>query len=122
MKFNTAMPMTLKPHYCQELVLYKEKLSKGYLQDAWRHLERAHVLEQSYPYQHSEAHWLMLRFGFMIKDWKEIRGHILRLFAGGVKSFVGKIPVGNTGGANVPPLLPMEIPEDLQQILNSNSK
>lgn len=119
MKFNTAMPMTLKQHYCQELVLYKENLAKGYFQEAWRHLERAHVLGQSYPYQHSEAHWLMLRFGFMIKDWKEIRGQILRLFVGGVKSFVGKVPIGNTGGANVPPLLSMEIPEDLQMIIES---
>jgi hypothetical protein len=38
---------------------------------------------------------------------------------GGVKSFVGKIPVGNTGGANVPPLKPMEIPEDLAAIIKS---
>jgi hypothetical protein len=33
---------------------------------------------------------------------------------GGVKSFVGKITVGNTGGANVTPLKEMEIPETLQ--------
>jgi hypothetical protein len=122
MKFNTAMPKGLKPHYCQELVLYKEKLAKGHLQEAWRHLERAHILGQAYPYQHSEAHWLMLRFGFMIKDWTEIRGQILRLFVGGVKSFVGKVPVGNTGGANVPPLLPMEIPEDLKAIIDQFKK
>lgn len=122
MNFNTAMPKGLKPHYCQELVLYKEKLAKGHLQEVWRHLERAHVLGQAYPYQHSEAHWLMLRFGFMIKDWAEIRGQILRLFVGGVKSFVGKVPVGNTGGANVPPLLPMEIPEDLKAIIDQFKK
>jgi hypothetical protein len=64
----------------------------------------------------------MLRFGFMIKDWAEIRGQIIRLFVGGVKSFAGKVPVGNTGGANVPPLLSMEIPEALQRILDSNTK
>jgi hypothetical protein len=28
------------------------------------------------------------------------------------------IPVGNTGGANVPPLRPMPIPDDLQQIIS----
>lgn len=117
MKFNTTMPAGLKPHYQQELTLYKEKLDEGHFQEAWRHLERAHILGQPYPYQHSEVHWFMLRFGFKIKDWKEIRGQILRLFVGGVKSFVGKVPVGNTGGANVPPLLPMEIPEDLKTII-----
>jgi hypothetical protein len=39
---------------------------------------------------------------------------------GGVKSFVGHIPVGNTGGANVPPLKAMDIPDDIQKILNVN--
>lgn len=54
-------------------------------------------------------------------DKKQQRGlgQIPRLLVGGIKSFVGKIPVGNTGGANVPPLLPMEIPADLQQMINS---
>ncbi len=117
MTINTTMPKSLKPHYQSELVAYRVKLDKGYLQEAWRHLERAHILGQPYPYQHSEVHWLMLQFGFRIKDWKEIRGQLLRLGVGGVKSFVGKVPVGNTGGANVRPLQPMEIPEDLNQII-----
>ncbi len=114
------MPKGIKPHFRREIILHNEKLTKGHLQEAWRHLERAHILGQSYPFQHSEVHWLMLKFGFFIKDWKEIRGQILRLFVGGVKFFVGMVPVGNTGGANVPPLLPMEIPDDLQQIIKNN--
>lgn len=63
----------------------------------------------------------MLQFGFKIKNAKEIVGQIPRLLVGGVKSFVGHIPVGNTGGANVPPLRAMEIPEDIQKILNVNT-
>ena len=55
------------------------------------------------------------------KSAKEVFGQITRLVFGGVKSFVGKIPVGNTGGANVPPLQPMEIPGDLDTILKSHS-
>ena len=53
-------------------------------------------------------------------DTKEILGQITRLIFGGVKSFVGTVPIGNTGGANVPPLKPMEIPKDIQDILNKN--
>ncbi len=64
----------------------------------------------------------MLVFGLKTKNVKEIFGQIPRLVIGGVKSFVGNIPVGNTGGANVPPLQYMEIPEDLQLIINENSK
>lgn len=122
MILHTKMPGKIKPYYRKELDSYRRKLEKGHLQEAFRHLERAHILGQPYPYQHSEVHWMMLRFGFRIKSWKEIKGQILRLAVGGIKSFVGQVPVGNTGGANVPPLLSMEIPEDLQQILNQAGK
>ena len=73
-------------------------------------------LGQAYPVSHTYAHWLMLKFGFKIKDRKEILGQLPRFLIGGVKSFIGKIPVGNTGGANVPPLKPMPVPEDIQEI------
>ncbi len=111
------MPDGLKVHYRKELDLYKAELDKGDLQVGWRHLERAHILGQPWPHEHSYIHWIMLQFGFRIKDAREILGQIPRLIVGGVKSFVGKIPIGNTGGANVPPLQPMEIPEDLRAIL-----
>jgi hypothetical protein len=62
----------------------------------------------------------MLLFGFKIKDIKEIIGQIPRLMVGGVKSFVGEIPDGNTGGANVPPLKSMEIPAELKKIIEDN--
>lgn len=117
MKFYWTMPGGLKVHYIQELEKYQAELSKGNFQNAWKHLERAHIIGQSWPKGHSYTHWLMLKFGFKIKNRKEIIGQITRLIFGGVKSFVGKIPVGNTGGANVPPLQPMEIPEDLQKLI-----
>ena len=59
----------------------------------------------------------MLLFGIKTKNTNEIIGQIPRLLVGGVKSFVGNIPVGNTGGSNVPPLRPIQIPDDLQQII-----
>ena len=64
----------------------------------------------------------MLKFGIKIKSTKEVFGQFTRLVFGGVKSFVGTVPIGNTGGANVPPLKPMEIPNDLQEILNKINK
>ena len=48
MRFNTTMLKGLKPHYRLELTLYKEKLAKGHLQEAWRHLERTHILGQPF--------------------------------------------------------------------------
>jgi hypothetical protein len=58
----------------------------------------------------------MLLFGFKIKSRKEILGQIPRLLIGGIKSFVGKVPIGNTGGANVPPLKPLPIAKEIRAI------
>lgn len=117
MRFNTTIPQHVRFHYLKELEQYRESFKKGDLIHAWYHLERAHVIGQAYPIEHSMVHWLMLKFGLAIKDWKEILGQIPRLLAGGVKSFVGQIPLGNTGGANVPPLKPMPVPPDIQEML-----
>ena len=121
MKFNIKMSNKLIPFYEKELEAVKDNLQQNNLQNAWHHLERAHIIAQKYPYEHTFVHWKMLQFGIKIKSSKEIVGQIPRLLVGGVKSFVGHIPVGNTGGANVPPLKVMEIPEDIKEILNSNS-
>jgi len=116
MKFYTSMPKSLKPFYEKELDKYRTEYSNGDLITAWNHLERAHIIGQKYPYEHSFVHWKMLQFGFRIKSVKEIFGQITRLIFGGVKSFVGKIPVGNPGGANVPPLKPFPIEKELKDM------
>ena len=119
MKLNRLMPKALESFYKLELSNSKTAFKMKHYQQSWIHLERAHVLGQPYPFEHSKAHWKMLLFGIKTKNITEIIGQIPRLLFGGVKSFVGKIPVGNTGGANVPPLKPMDIPDDLMQIINN---
>lgn len=119
MNFNTRMPGPLKPFYEKELEKAGDAFEKMHYQVSWRHLERAHIMAQPYPYQHTAVHFKMLRFGIKIKNWKEVIGQLPRLLVGGVKSFAGSIPVGNTGGANVPPLKPMEIPSDIMIIINN---
>lgn len=116
MRFYTTIPKKLKPFYDIELNFYQSEYSNGNLKNAWNHLERAHIIGQKYPYAHTLVHWEMLKFGFKIKSRKEIIGQIPRLIFGGVKSFVGKIPVGNPGGANVPPLKPFLISSELQEV------
>ncbi|WP_298537873.1 DUF3703 domain-containing protein [uncultured Algibacter sp.] len=116
MKIYISTPKKLKPYFNSEIEKYKSENISGNLTKAWNHLERAHILGQKYPYPHTLAHWKMLKFGFKIKSKKEIFGQIPRLIIGGVKSFVGKIPTGNPGGANVPPLKPFPIDKELQAI------
>ncbi|MFD1552566.1 hypothetical protein DNU06_15650 [Putridiphycobacter roseus] len=116
MKFYTRLPQSLKSYFEEELNDYKHMLAQGQLKSAWNHLERAHIIGQRYPFAHSFIHWKMLGFGFKIKNRKEILGQIPRLVFGGVKSFVGKVPVGNPGGANVPPLKSFPIDKELQAV------
>ncbi len=116
MKFNTTIPKTLKPYYQKELSAFEAELVNENWKNAWNHLERAHIIGQKYPFSHSYVHWKMLLFGIKIKSIKEVIGQIPRLIFGGVKSFVGKIPVGNPGGANVPPLKPFPIDKELLDI------
>jgi hypothetical protein len=61
----------------------------------------------------------MLKFGFWQKDTKEVLSQIIRLLVGGWKSFIDHVPLGNTGGANVPPLKSMPIPNDIKNLFNS---
>ncbi len=118
MKFNTRLPHILYQPFNDELDLYKSAFKKQNFRKAWHHLERAHIIGQAYPFSHTYVHWLMLKFAFATKNVKELIGQAPRLLVGGIKSFVGVIPLGNTGGADVPPLRPMEIPQDLKEILN----
>lgn len=110
------MPSRLKPFYDKELSNYQDEYSAGNLTSAWNHLERAHIIGQRYPFSHSFVHWKMLLFGFKIKNGKEILGQIPRLVFGGVKSFIGTIPTGNPGGANISALKSVPIDPELQDI------
>jgi hypothetical protein len=114
MRLHFKMPKTLRPFFEAELSKYRASYQQGFLQNAWLHLERAHILGQRYPMTHNYVHWKMLQFGFRIKSIKEIRGQLLRLIFGGIKSFIGTVPVGNPGGANVPPMKPFPIDVELQ--------
>lgn len=120
MKFNRTMPETLRPYYNQDLQDYQDCLEQGAVSAAWRHLERAYILGQPYPREHTVAHGKMLAFGVRTRNIREIIGQLPRLLVGGIKSWAGTIPVGNTGGANVSPIRPMPLPTDLKQIIEKH--
>jgi hypothetical protein len=81
------------------------------------HLERAHVLGQRYVAPHVRSHWAMLRVGWLRRDRREIAGQVVRLLVAAPASAFGVLPVGNTGGANVPATRPMPIAAELQRLL-----
>ena len=99
--------------FAWEAAAARQAYASGDLAEAFRRLERAHILGQPWAGAHSWTHWMMLRIGWRRRDWREIRGQALRLSAGGLLSMLGWLPVGNTGGANVPAEKPMPLPPDL---------
>lgn len=121
MKFNIKIPKHLKVAYEKELEYYRFYLENKQHRKAWHHLERCHIIGQSYPIEHTYSHWLMLNFGLRQKNTKEVLGQIIRLIVGGWKSFIDHVPLGNTGGANVPPLKPMTIPDDIASLFKKSS-
>jgi hypothetical protein len=89
----------------------------GDLDEAWRRLERTHVLSQPWAWPHVRSHLDMLRLAVHARDRREIVGQVVRTLVAGPGSAAGRYPLGNTGRATVPATRPMPIPEDLAELL-----
>lgn len=81
------------------------------------HLERAHVLGQPSTREHVRVHWHMLLWAVRHRDAHEFFGQVLRLIGAATKTFIGLVPTGNTGGANVSPVKPMPLDPELERII-----
>ncbi|WP_243746191.1 DUF3703 domain-containing protein [Tahibacter aquaticus] len=95
-----------------ELRAAQQVLAQELPGDAFRHLERAHVLGQARTWLHVRTHWAMLRWAWQERDGREGAGQLTRLFAAALFTRLW-VPLGNTGGANVSATRPMPIPPDL---------
>jgi len=84
------------------------------LDRAFHHLERAHIVGQRFLLAHLVTHVRMARVAMLRSDRIELAGQVVRFVAALLGWVVGWLPVGNTGGSNVPGLRPMPIPEDLR--------
>ena len=111
------MNAPIKTAYSNEMILAKRAYDSAQLEDAFRHLERAHILGQRYFSPHLTTHWWMLKVAIRRTDGNEIRGQIIRMIAVVPGFLFYWVPTGNTGGANVSALKPMPIPQDLAQTL-----
>jgi hypothetical protein len=111
------MQQKLKEAFCAEMDAAIHLYRKNHLDSACYHLERAHILGQSYVIPHSKSHWWMLKIGFKKRNFKEVLGQVTRIIASILFSKIW-VPLGNTGGTNVNPLKPMPIPDDLKRFLD----
>lgn len=107
----------LKAAFDAEMQSARQALARGELAQAFSHYERAHVLGQWYVGSHVRTHVGMLRIGWRRRDLREIGGQLIRILGGSIGSAIGRVPRGNTGGANVSALRTMPIPPDLLELL-----
>ncbi|MDB4931593.1 MAG: hypothetical protein JWM10_4077 [Myxococcaceae bacterium] len=108
-----AFARNLRPHVAAELRAADKAEARGEPGAAFAHLERAHVLGQAATVEHVRVHWRMLRWGRRHREVRECAGQVVRLVGASAKTALGRVPRGNTGGANVSPFAPMPIPPDL---------
>ncbi|MBH0203296.1 MAG: DUF3703 domain-containing protein [Nitrospira sp.] len=107
----------LRQAYETEMTAAVSQYDAGDFRLSFAHLERAHVLGQSFPIAHARTHWWMLKVGWRRRDVVEMIGQVFRIPGALLFSKIW-VPVGNTGGAHVPPFKSMPIPEDLQRLLD----
>lgn len=115
------MNKKIKVAFNLEMNEAQQAYSAGDLSRAVVHLERTHIIGQRYFFRHGFTHWWMLKIGFKRLDRREIFGQCVRLIAVIPGYTFGWVPKGNTGGANVSPLLPMLLPDDLEELLKDFS-
>ncbi len=107
----------LQQAYDLEMAAAARQYNAGDLPLAFFHLERAHILGQSFPIQHARTHWWMFKVGWRRRDFVEITGQLPRILGALLFSRMW-VPKGNTGGSRVPPFKSMPIPKDLQSLLD----
>jgi ferric-dicitrate binding protein FerR (iron transport regulator) len=107
----------LRAAFAEELRCARQTEASGDPARAWQHLERAHVLSQAYAWPHAVVHARMLVAGWRRRDARELWGQLVRLAVAAPGSWLGRAPLGNTGGADVGILTPMPIPAELRELL-----
>jgi hypothetical protein len=106
----------LRNAYRAELLAASAAMAKRDTERAFVHLGRAHIISQRHTWQHVHVHWLMLKLGGSIGNWREVFGQLSRIIAASIFSRIW-VPIGNTGRANVSAMKPMPMPDDLRILL-----
>ena len=104
--------------FSSEIAQAKRLIASGEVDEAFAHLERAHVIGQAFVIPHVTSHWLMFRIEVKRRRLPAVLGQWIRIALGALGSAVGVVPTGNTGGTDISMFKRMPIAPELQQIIN----
>ncbi len=114
----TSFARRRRPHVDAELQLARRCEQQGQPQQAFRHLENAHVLGQDATWHHTRVHVRMWWWGLRNRSMRELIGQLPRIIGALTKTVLGLNPAGNTGGSNVSAFRPMPVPSRLRAIID----
>jgi hypothetical protein len=112
------MHAVLEKRFISEIAQARRLLKRGSLDEAFEHLESAHVLGQRYIVPHIQTHWLMLRIGLARRSVAEVSGQAARIVLGALGSAIDVVPTGNTGGTNISMFKRLPIDPELEKVLD----
>jgi hypothetical protein len=104
-----------------EIALAQQLIARGALEQAFAHLERAHVIGQAFVVPHVRSHWSMLKVELLRRRPAAAVGQVVRIVLGALGSAVGRVPVGNTGGSDVSMFKHMPIAPELQDLIDGRA-
>jgi hypothetical protein len=117
--FYSNFALRIHPSVQAELDTAAGLEARGEPVAAFAHLERAHILGQQSTVLHARVHWAMFRWALRRNVAREAVGQAWRVVAAMLKTWLGWVPSGNTGGANVSGFAPMPVPADLQRLIDA---
>src|SRR3546814_19899392 len=77
----------------------------GRIEQAWCHLERAHVVSQTHLWPHMQSHWKMLQLAVRLRDGREVVGQLFRPALDPLGHLPGPLPIGKTAPSHESQLL-----------------
>lgn len=89
----------------------------GTTEQAWLHLEAAHVVGQLHLRPHLQTHAHMLGLAVRSHDWAEAAGQVLRLALVPLGHLSGRLPLGNPGRSNVSAFEPLPVRPELADLI-----
>ena len=104
--------------FSSEIAQAKRLIASGEVDEAFAHLERAHVIGQAFVIPHVTSQWLRFRIEVKRRRLPAVLGQLIRIALGALGSAVGVVPTGNTGGTDISMFKRMPIAPELQQIIN----